>query len=59
MEPDGSVWEPYSNSTYRADVFYALFAAVGVIAYSVRETRSHIAQSQHTGPWAEEASTAS
>lgn len=59
IEPDGSIWEPYSNSTYPADVFYALFAAVGHVAYSVRETRANIAKSEHTGPWAEEASAAS
>lgn len=59
IEPDGSVWEPASATTYPAEVFEALFAAVPTVTYTVQETRANIAQSHHTGPWAEEASIAS
>ena len=59
IEPDGTVWEPASATTYPADVFEALFAAVPIVTYSSEEARMNMATTHHTGPWAEEASIAS
>ena len=59
IEPDGTVWEPASATTYPADVFEALFAAVPIVTYDTTETRMNMVINGHYGPWAEEASIAS
>lgn len=50
-EPDGSVWEPATDTVYPADAFKALFKPVVHHRYSTREARMMMLEHEHYGPW--------
>lgn len=51
--PDGSVWEPISDTEYPQIVFRALFHPGPGPRYAREAVLKHIAGSAHWGPWEE------
>lgn len=51
VEPDGSVWEPATDTVYPAPVFEALYSPTEFVRYEPAEARRWMVKSGHYGPW--------